>query len=630
MINSILKFDSFLRNILENTIQKFFSEKTGIALLDFDVFNRHSQIERKIKENDLCDGLVLDVGGRLHSLKKFLPLTDGGKIIVLNRTKDDLIGPPDNKVYPVQGDGACLPFADNTFDVVTSITTLEHVDKRKRPAHFRELRRVSRGKVLIYVPIGPEGDIYERKLYRWSLNDHIKIMTKQHIDNGLPTLKEIRLGLPGSKITPVQNANVWLYCMVLKQVPLLGVFLPSLLFAALRHLRVKPFYEYLIEYEKPDDSVVTKKKSILIVSKCLPRFDRGSGHVRMFEIIKLLSKYYSVAFVAEDFSRSAELNDRQYVKALNNLGVKVFAEKYTWKEIERTNFDLVVCSWYDTAMRRLPFIRMKFPAIPIIIDSVDVHFARELQMAQILHNKRLLKKAQKTKRDELGIYRRADQIWAVTDADKQILHENDPEMDVYVIPNIHEFDPVDRSDIEPNSLLFIGNFLHHPNVDAMLYFCNSVFPKILQKMPEVVLYIVGNAPTKEVRALESESVKVTGWVPETRPYLEKCHLEIVPLRFGGGLKGKVGEAMMAGIPVVTTPVGIQGMDVEDGIHLLVRNTDEEFAEGVLSLLNDADLCRGLSGNSIEYIRKRYAPTEVEKEIKASVQKFFEGPDLNSQ
>jgi len=89
------------------------------------------------------------------------------------------------------------------------------------------------------------------------------------------------------------------------------------------------------------------------------------------------------------------------------------------------------------------------------------------------------------------------------------------------------------------------------------------------------------------------------------------------------LKGKVGEAMMAGIPVVTTPVGIQGMDVEDGTHLLVRNGDEEFAEGVLSLLNDAELCRSLSKNGIDYIRKRYAPVEVEKELKSSLQKFLQ-------
>ena len=618
-MNFLFKIDTLLRNGLRRIISKIFSEKLSVFLLDFDVFYRHNLIVRNILKSHCDDCLILDVGGRKHSLIKFLPLTKKGRIIVLNREKDDLAGPVNDTVLAIHGDGAALPFAANTFDVVTSITTLEHVSKQNRPAHFHELRRVCREKILVYVPIGPEGDIYERKLYKWSLNDHIKFMTKQHIENGLPTLKEIRRGLPGCSIVPVQNAKVWLFCMLLAQAPFLGIVFPSLIYALLRPFKIHPYYEYLVEYDKgAAESASGKRKTILIVSKCLPRFNRGSGHVRMFAIIKLLLKNYNVKFIAENFSHTSEIDDNQYANTLEKMGVDVYAERFKWNTVNKMNFDLAILSWYQTAVQRLPFIRRKFPAKPVIIDSVDVHFARELQMAEIHQDKEMLEKALQTKQAELDIYREADQVWTVTDADKQILLDNDPDLDIQVIPNIHEFEPVSRSQVEPNSLLFIGNFLHDPNVDAIIYFCENILPKIKNQKPEIKLYVVGNAPTKEVKDLAADSIKIIGWVPETRPYLEKCQVSIVPLRYGAGLKGKVGEAMMAGIPVVTTPVGIQGMDVKDGFHLLVRTTDEEFAAGVLTLLNNNELCGRLSTNGINYIKQRFSPEVAGEKLRSSL------------
>lgn len=622
-MNILFKIDNLIKYLLDLFIYRHLSTKSRDALLRFDVYNRHKAITSRIKDITLSDKSILDVGGRKNSLREYLPLKFNGNLVVLNRDYNDLIGPNNHKTLTVQADGAFLPFADDTFEIATSITTLEHIEKKDRSLHIQELLRVCRGKIIIYAPFGPEGDYYEKKLYKLSLDEHVKFMTKQHIDNGLPTLKEIRPELPGCTIIPIQNARLWMYCMILKQVPILKFFLPSIVYSILKNIKTKPFYEYLIEYDKKiNNKLLMEKPNILVISKCLPRFDRGSGHVRMFEIIKLLLKSYNVIFASESFSISAEINDEKYASSLRNLGVVVYTGKLKWKEIEKAGFDLVLISWYETAARKLPIIRKKFPAIPVIVDSVDVHFARELQMAEIHKDQSLREKAFKTKQKELAIYREADQVWTVTDADKQILQQNEQDLEIHIIPNIHDCDPTDRSQIQPNSLLFIGNFLHRPNVDAVQYFLRSIFPKILKKKPETILYIVGNAPPEDIKALSSDSVIVTGWVPETRPYLEKCHLAVVPLRYGAGLKGKVGEAMMAGIPVVTTSVGTQGMDVKDGIHLLLRDTDEKFAEGVISLLDNRDLCNKLSENSINYIKQRYSPAEVEKGLVSSLSKFL--------
>lgn len=618
--------DAALRGLVSRWVSVLVSEKA--AVLDFDVFNRHSRVAERIAADDLLGGHILDVGGRLNSLRRFVDLRGGGGIFVLNRDLNDLVGPGKGVVHAVQGDGARIPFPDNAFPVVTSITTLEHIDKNERWRHIEELLRVSSGKVLVYIPVGPDGELFEKRLYRWSINKHIKCMTKQHIDNGLPSLVEMRRGMPGCSITPVQNAHVWLGCMLLKQVPLAWIFVSLFLYPILGRLRVGPYYEYLIEYDKKKSRARNQvKKTILIVSKCLPRFDQGSGHVRMLEMIKLLLQDYSVVFVADKFVRSDKLDDGKYADLLTDMGVEVFSGNTRRKFLKINGFDLVVIAWYETAMSWLPEIRHLFPSIPVIVDSVDVHFARELQMAEVYQDELMRDRALRAKSNELSVYRAADEVWAVTESDRRIINQHDADIEVSVIPNIHDFQPVDRSRVEPNSILFVGNFLHQPNVDAMVYFCRAIFPRILEIRPDIVLYVVGNAPPLEVRRLESHSIKVTGWVLELRPYLETCCLEVVPLRYGGGLKGKVGEAMMAGIPVVTSPVGIQGMDVEHGRHLMVANTDDEFIREVVTLLGDMSLCRELAENAARYVNERYSPSVVKTALQASlVRLLFNQPE----
>ncbi|MDI6765238.1 MAG: glycosyltransferase [Bacteroidota bacterium] len=345
-----------------------------------------------------------------------------------------------------------------------------------------------------------------------------------------------------------------------------------------------------------------------------------------------MRKHFDVTFVTERYFEDDAHADYRYVQALQKLGVTVLFKNFKLENVLQNDFDVIIFEFFDTALRNLAFVKKIRPDLPVIIDTVDVHFARELQMAEVLKSEDLLRKALETKSKELKVYGDSDVIWTVTDHDRQILLKENPQLCVNVIPNIHKLKPINRNNnnIERNTLLFIGGFWHQPNEDAVLFFHEKIFPHIRKEISEAKLIIVGNSPTEKVKALASESVQVVGWVPETEPYLQKAHVSIVPLRYGAGLKGKVGEAMMSGLPIVTTSVGIQGMDVTDGVHLLVADAPIDFANKTIQLLKDVELQNALSKNAYDYIRTHYTPEIVEEKLLLSIGKAINTRQLREE
>ncbi len=234
----------------------------------------------------------------------------------------------------------------------------------------------------------------------------------------------------------------------------------------------------------------------------------------------------------------------------------------------------------------LPIIRKISPQTKIIIDSVDIHFIREIREAELKKSPELKKRALLNKEKEIATYKQADRIWVVTETDKNALSCIIIDKPIDVIPNIHEKVEYKKSFEESSDLLFVGNFNHLPNRDAIPFFCKDIFPIILNKLPEVKLYIVGNNPPEEIKAWSSPQVIVTGYVPDLTPYLKKARISVNPLRYGAGMKGKIGEALSWGLPVVTTSIGAEGMGLIDGKEALIADLPQEFAQRVIQGYQD--------------------------------------------
>jgi glycosyltransferase involved in cell wall biosynthesis len=148
--------------------------------------------------------------------------------------------------------------------------------------------------------------------------------------------------------------------------------------------------------------------------------------------------------------------------------------------------------------------------------------------------------------------------------------------------------PSDPVGGHPPSVLFLGSFVHPPNVEAATRLARAVMPAVRARVPAAVLELVGDAPPAEVRALAGDGVVVTGRVPDVRPYLDRAAVVAAPLRLGGGMRVKVLESLAAGKALVATPRALSGLDVVPGTHALVGETDAQLSEAIADLLEDPE------------------------------------------
>jgi glycosyltransferase involved in cell wall biosynthesis len=211
------------------------------------------------------------------------------------------------------------------------------------------------------------------------------------------------------------------------------------------------------------------------------------------------------------------------------------------------------------------------------------------------------------RRYEAWAGRQADVVVVVSDPDRQALARIVPDVEVDVVPNGIPFaDYVSyrapKGYLPPHSLVFTGKMDFRPNVDAVLWFADQVFPLIRARQPDARFYVVGQRPHERLERLRGTAgIVITGRVPETQPYIAGADVYVIPLLSGGGTRFKVLEAMTLGRPVVSTTMGCDGFPVSSGCEVLLADDAEAFAERVLELLADPE-----RGNSLSRAARRFA------------------------
>jgi glycosyltransferase involved in cell wall biosynthesis len=189
---------------------------------------------------------------------------------------------------------------------------------------------------------------------------------------------------------------------------------------------------------------------------------------------------------------------------------------------------------------------------------------------------------------------RFQHIIAVSEHDRDTMLTLSPRCPITVVPtgvDTEQYKVVPSVLGIPPLVVFTGSMDWKPNIDAMEYFCNEIWPVVLADFPDARFQIVGRNPNARVRRLASASVEVTGTVASVIDYLRAATVVIVPLRIGGGTRLKIFEAMAMAKAMVSTSIGAEGLDVTDGRDVLIADSAHLFADSILRLLRDPKLRR---------------------------------------
>jgi GT2 family glycosyltransferase/SAM-dependent methyltransferase len=351
---------------------------------------------------------------------------------------------------------------------------------------------------------------------------------------------------------------------------------------------------------------------VLILDHRVPFWDRDSGSLRMHGMIRaLLDMGCRVTFFPDDLAVT-----HPYTLELQSLGVEVwYGEIDVQGELAEIGpgLALVIACRPHASSRWLDLIREWAPLARIVYDTVDLHWLREARRAEMEgggDQATLGPRAGVLRELELALIRATDATLVVSDEERAQVEADVPGATVVVVPNINEVRPGVPPAGVRRGVLFIGGFEHSPNVEGAIRLVRRVMPRVWSELGDVPVTIVGGSVPPAVSALASGRVEIAGWVPDVGPLFDAARVMVAPLSYGAGLKGKVTQSLAMGLPVVTTPVGAEGLHATSGEELLVGADDRELADGVIAVLRDDALWSRLSANGQQVAAERFSPAVV--------------------
>ena len=363
------------------------------------------------------------------------------------------------------------------------------------------------------------------------------------------------------------------------------------------------------------------KKCILFVDHYVPTFDKDAGSRATFQHLKLMSNLgYNIKFIGDNF-----LKYEKYTKALEDLGIEVlYGAKYAlgwqgWVKENAEYIDTVVLSRPHISQKYIDFIRQHTRA-KILYYVHDLHFLRLDREFELTKDPKTKEASEYWKKVELDLMEKSDVVVTFSADEKKIIDEHFCSEKAVVVPlfiyDNFNYEPVNLSGRK--NLLFVGGFNHKPNEDAVLWFVNEIWPNILAEIPDCKFIIVGSNPTEKIKALASDSIIVTGFVSDEvlQTYYQQCRVCVIPLRFGAGVKGKTIEAIYNKIPIVSTPIGVEGLYEVEG-YIASTADPKEFAKKVIAYYKDDGLVAETVAKYHEYLSKYFShshTTQIFKDI----------------
>ncbi|KAA9011329.1 glycosyltransferase [Sphingobium limneticum] len=364
------------------------------------------------------------------------------------------------------------------------------------------------------------------------------------------------------------------------------------------------------------------KKHVLVIDHYVPQWDQDAGSRSTFMCIKaMLNLGYAVTFWPDNLWR-----DPHYTPMLQEMGVEViYGANYrnSFADFIHGRADL-----YDVVFAQRPHIARHY-----IKDIRENSRAKILYYGHDLHYKRMMAakavgepitdtEIADMRRQELDVCAQADVIFYPDQVEVDMVAQELGGDRTYKALPVYAFEKEKfnqsigtLSTITTRTgynLLFVGGFNHTPNQDGILWFVQNILPIIRHKLGNVHLTIVGSKATPAILALASETIDVTGFVTDERlaELYDETSIVIAPLRYGGGVKGKVIEAMATGIPLVTTPIGAQGLEAPEDLMFVASNV-AEFADAIIRALTDRSDAEIRARKAWNYAKSHFSMNALE-------------------
>lgn len=346
---------------------------------------------------------------------------------------------------------------------------------------------------------------------------------------------------------------------------------------------------------------------LLVVDGTTPDASRDSGSLRLMEMFEIFrSLGWSVTFCPDDARTS-----RADMIRLGRFGVEILVFSSAeglprWLAEHGSELRAVMLCRHTVAGQYLHIVRKYAPQARLIFDTVDLHFVREQRAAELSGQASMLRQAKLSRQSELSLIGDSDVTFVVSPDEQALLHTLAPTAHVELVSNIHVIHGCTPPHGERRDLLFVGGHGHPPNVDAMRWIANAILPEVRKVDPDVVVHILGDLSDALRLELARDGLQLHGRVRDLGPWMDTCLASLAPLRFGAGVKGKINMSMSYGLPVIATPLAVEGMHLHDWDNVLLAEEAEVFAQAYRQLRDDPPLWSRLSAAGLENIKHYFS------------------------
>lgn len=314
--------------------------------------------------------------------------------------------------------------------------------------------------------------------------------------------------------------------------------------------------------------------------------------VEKIEFLKT-TKFQKVKNVVTNLSKppiAAVRYDKRLIEVIKNM-------------FNNNKYDYVVCDYTQNSAYGYIVKNISSNTKTLLIEH-DVCFqglGRKLELCNNPIKKTIIRDQYiKLKNYEIKCIKDFDYVITLNSKDGKIISEYS---EVHILNPYINIMSLDKKEHDGINIMFWGAMNRKENEDAVMYFINEIWPNVNKE--NVKFYIVGANPSEEVKKLASDNIIVTGFVEDPKVIFENMDISIVPLRLGAGVKIKVLESLAAGLPVITTDVGAEGIMAENGIDILIENDPKEFAKKLNELMTDNEKRKFISENGKSTIEKNY-------------------------